>query len=235
MRYIVSFLVLVSSVLANDYYAKLEPIYTYNIKSSVAGKVIYTNDKLEAKIANNSVIVKIDNKLNQIELSQTKIKLQHLQQILKIQKDTLKSFNKVSSKSKLEKDSQKITILNTSATISDLSIKIATLQDTIKNKTLKEKSSYISNIFVKEGDWVNRGTLLYSTSDLSKAKLEIFVSIKDIETITNKTIFLDGKKTDLKIDKIYQTTDTKHISAYKVNIIVPQIKVFSKLVKINFN
>jgi TfoX/Sxy family transcriptional regulator of competence genes len=235
MRYIVSFLVLVSSVLANDYYGKLEPIYTYNIKSSVAGKVIYTNDKLEAKIANNSVVVKIDNKLNQIELSQTKIKLQHLQQILKIQKDTLKSFNKVSSKSKLEKDSQKITILNTSATISDLSIKIATLQDTIKNKTLKEKSSYISNIFVKEGDWVNRGTLLYSTSDLSKAKLEIFVSIKDIETITNKTIFLDGKKTDLKIDKIYQTTDTKHISAYKVNIIVPQIKVFSKLVKINFN
>jgi len=229
-------LLLSTSVLlfANDYYAKLEPVNTYNVKSSISGKIVYVNEDIESKISNNSVIVHIDDKINKIELKQSNIKFKSLKKIIQIQKNTLKSFKKVSSKSKFEKDQQEITILNTSANLSDLNIKIANLKDIIKNKTLKENNTYISNINAKKGDYVNPGFLLYTAQDLSKAKLEIFVSFDDVKDLKNKTIFLDDKKTDLKISKIFKTADTKHISAYKVQIIVPEVSQFSKLIKVSF-
>jgi len=52
--------------------------------------------------------------------------------------------------------------------------------------------------------------------------------------IKNKTIYLDGKKSDLKISKLYTVADTKHISSYKCEIIIPAPKTFSKLTKIEF-
>jgi hypothetical protein len=73
-------------------------------------------------------------------------------------------------------------------------VKIDTLKDTIANKKLVEKSNYIFNIAVKDGDYVNPGTLLYEAKDLSKGKLEIFVPIAQIGEIKNKEIFLDGQK-----------------------------------------
>ena len=234
MKYIVSFLFMVSSILANDYYAKLEPINTYNVKASVSGKVIFVNEKIKSNISRNNIIIKIDNKINKIELAQTRIKRSNLKKILKIQKDILNSFNKVSSKSKLDKDAQKITILNTQSTISDLNIRIATLEDTIKNKILKEKNAYISDIIIKKGDYVNPGTPLYTAQDLSKGKLEIFVSFDDIDKIKDKEIYVNDIKTSLEINNIYKTADTKHISAYKVEIFVDDVITFSKLVKITF-
>lgn len=49
-----------------------------------------------------------------------------------------------------------------------------------------------------------------------------------------KQYILIGKKSNLKIDKIYKVADSKHISSYKVEIIVPNPKTFSRLVKIEF-
>ena len=108
------------------------------------------------------------------------------------------------------------------------------LENTIKNKKLIENSSYIYNIYVKKGDYVNPGTLIYTTKNLTKGKLEIFVSINDIDNIKNKTIFINNKQSNLKIDKIYKVADSKNISSYKVEIIVPNPKEFSTLIKINF-
>jgi len=234
MKFIFLLALFANIILANTYYAKVEPINTYNIKSSVSGKVIDVNNNIEASIVKNNYIVKIDDKLNQIELKETKIKLHNLKEVLNIHKQTLNSFNKVSSKSKFEKNKQKIIILNTKTTLSDLKLRVATLEDLIKNKTLIEKNRYISNINVKVGDFVNPGMLLYTAQDLSKAKLVIFVSFDDIKTIKNKTIYINEKKTNLKIDKIYKTADNTHISAYKVEIILQKVKNFSSLVKISF-
>jgi len=234
MKFILLLAICANIVLASDYYAKVEPINTYNIKSSVSGKVIDVNSNVEASIAKNSYIVKIDDKINQIELKQTKIKRDNLKKVLNIHKQTLNSFNKVSSKSKFEKNNQKIIILNTQTTLSDLELKISRLKDTIKNKTLSENNRYISNINVEVGDFVNPGMLLYTAQDLSKAKLEIFVSFDDVDTVQNKTIYINDKKTNLKISKIYKTADNTHISAYKVIIIASKIKNFSSLVKVSF-
>ncbi|MCD4758158.1 MAG: HlyD family secretion protein [Arcobacteraceae bacterium] len=235
MKKIVSGLLLLSSIsFATTYFAKVEPINSYTVKSSVSGKVIYANSALESKIAQNAMVVKLDDSVDLIELEQSQEKLGNMQQVLKLQDNTLESFKRVSSKSQFDRDNQKIVILNTASTINDLKTKIATLKDTIKNKNLSEKNSYIYDVSVEVGDYVTPGTLLYTAMDLSKGKVEIFIPIDDAATIQDKEIYLDDKKSDLKIAKLYDVADSKHISSYKCEIIIPSPEKFSKLVKIEF-
>jgi len=232
---IISLITLTTLSFAQSYYAKVEPINNYEIKSSVSGKVILTNDKFESKdVKNDTTIVKIDSYTNEIDLKNSQKKLEILKNIKNIEEDTLRSFNKVSSKSKFDKDLQKIKILNITSNITDLETKIELLKDTIKNKNLIEKNRYIYDISVKVGDFVNPGSLLYTAIDTSSAKLTIFIQKENIKDIENKTIYIDDKKTDFKISKLYKIADKKHISSYKCEIIIPQPKLFSKLVKIEF-
>jgi len=235
MKNILSGLILLSSIgFATEYFAKIEPINTYNVKSSVSGKVIYVNNSLESKQVKSAIIIKIDDKINKIDLLQTQLKLNNLEEILRLEKSTLASFKKVSSKSKFDKDNQKIKILNISSSINDLKTKLKTLEDTISKKSLRENKSYIYNIAVEKNDYVNPGTLLYTSMDLTKGKVEVYIPINDAKTISSKTIYIDGKKTDLKIAKLYTVSDTKHISSYKCEINIPNPKQFSALVKVEF-
>ncbi|MDZ7819098.1 MAG: hypothetical protein U5K55_10980 [Aliarcobacter sp.] len=234
MRILWVFLFAISAVFANEYYAKLEPLESYSIKSAVSGKVIYSNSKIEGLKANNSTIIEIDSQVNKIELEQSKNKLRLIDEMIKIEKNNYDRLNQVSSKSAFEKDTQKLKVINLESSRADMLIKIETLKDTIANKKLVEKSNYIFNIAVKDGDYVNAGTLLYEAKDLSKGKLEIFVPIAQIEEIKNKEIFLDGVKSDIKISKIYDIADTTNISSYKVELILDNVKTFSRLVKIEF-
>jgi hypothetical protein len=43
-----------------------------------------------------------------------------------------------------------------------------------------------------------------------------------------------GKKSDVKISKIYEIADSTNISSYKVELIIDNVKTFSRLVKIEF-
>jgi len=235
MTKIITTLILLSSLaFSSEYYAKLNPINTYTVKSAVSGNVVYVNNEIESTTASKSTIVKIDSEIDSVDLAQSKEKLKNLNETLKIQKGILKSFQKVSSKSKFDKDNQQIVILNIASTISDLKTKIATLEDQITKKNLVAKNHYIYNIAVEVGDYVTPGVLLYSSMDLSAGKLELYIPISTASEIQNKKIYLDGKKTDLKISKLYDIADSIHISSYKCEIIVPAPKKFSNLVKIEF-
>lgn len=234
MKYILFIPLFLSSLLANEYYAKLEPINSFEVKSAVSGKVIFTNDKLEGKKAKNSTIIELDSLVNKIELEQTKNKLKAVSSMMAIENNNYQRMLKVSSKSGFEKDTQKLKVINLETTKADLLTRIATLKDTIKNKKLIEKNNYIYNIAVKKDDYVNPGTLLYESKDLRKGKLEIFIPISEIEDIKTKTIYLDGKQSDIKINKIFEVADSKHISSYKVEILINNPKKFSRLIKIEF-
>ena len=234
MRILWVFLFAISAVFANEYYAKLEPIESYQVKAAVSGKVIYSNSKIEGLKANNSTIIEIDSMVNKVDLEQSKNKLKYIDEMIQIEKNNYDRLNQVSSKSAFEKDTQKLKVINLETSKADMIIKIETLKDTISNKKLVEKSNYIFNIAVKDGDYVNPGTLLYEAKDLSKGKLEIFVPISQIENIKNKDIYLDGNKSDIKMLKIYDVADATNISAYKVELIVEDVKTFSRLVKIEF-
>jgi hypothetical protein len=232
---IISIIVCFSILLnAQEYFAKLEPLEVYNVKSSVSGKVIFVDNQIKGFNSVNNTIVKLDSKVDVVELKQTKKKLRIIMQILKIENKILQKFTKISSKSQLDRDNQKIKILNLENQKSDLLIKQAMLEDKIKNKNIQEENNYISNINVKVGDFVNAGSSLYTSSDLSKSKIEIFIPIDKAKEIINKTIYLDGLVTQYKINKLYKVADLKHLSSYKCEIIVNRPKNFSKLVKIEF-
>lgn len=234
MKLFIALIACAYSLFAVEYYAKVEPIHNYVIKSAVSGKVVYVNDAIEGQQANNSMIVQIDNYVNKVELRETKKKLEAINSMINLEDTNYNRLKKLTSKSGFEKDNQKIKVINLQTQQSDLKIRIATLEDTIKNKELKEAKNYIYNIAVKEGDYVNPGTTLYEAKDLSKGKVEIFIPIADVQMIQTKAIYLDGEKSDLKIDKIYKVADAKHISSYKCEIIIPNIKSFSRLVQIEF-
>jgi multidrug resistance efflux pump len=229
-----SLIILSGYILASEYYSKIEPIRVYDIKSAVSGKVIYVNNRLESHNIESEIILQIDDKINQIDLKQSNLKLKTFKEILSIEKRTLEKFKKVSSKSIFDKDNQRIKILNISANISDLETKVATLKDMISKKVLTQTKSYIYNIAVETGDYVNPGTLLYTAMDLSKGKVIIYLPIDTIKDIRKKTIYIDDKKTNLKITKLYKVADKKHISSYKCEINIPFVNKFSKLVKIEF-
>jgi len=233
MKYIIGLLILSISVLAQDYYAKVQAVNEYNIKSSISGKVTLSKISKESTFVKDDLIIKIDDKINKIELKQTQNKIKNQKQILNIQKQTLNSFNKVSSKSKFDKDKQKIVVLSTQIVLNDLQTKIYTLKDIITNKNIRVKNLYINKIYVNKDDFVNPGTLLISAYDLSKGKLIIFVNKNDIKNIKDKTILIDGKQEDVIINKVYKTTDEKHLSSYKVELILPKVDTFSKLVKVS--
>ena len=234
MKILTLFLLTITTIFASEYYAKLEPIESYQIKSAVSGKVIYSNSKIEGLKANNSTIIEIDSMVNKVELEQSRNKLKYIDEMIKIETNNYDRLNQVSSKSAFEKDTQKLKVINLESSKADMIVKIDTLKDIISNKKLIEKSNYIFNIAVKEGDYVNPGTLLYEAKDLSKGKLEIFVPISQIEEIKNKEIFLNGVKSDIKISKIYEIADSTNISSYKVELILDNAKIFSRLVKIEF-
>ena len=234
MKILTLFLLTITTIFASEYYAKLEPIESYQIKSAVSGKIIYSNSKIEGLKANNSTIIEIDSMVNKVELEQSKNKLKYIDEMIKIETNNYDRLNQVSSKSAFEKDTQKLKVINLESLKADMIVKIDTLKDIISNKKLIEKSNYIFNIAVKEGDYVNPGTLLYEAKDLSKGKLEIFVPIAQIEEIKNKEIFLNGVKSDIKISKIYEIADSTNISSYKVELILENAKIFSRLVKIEF-
>jgi len=234
MKILILCFILFNAVFAAEYYAKLEPIESYKVKAAVAGKVIFSNTDIEGFNANNSTIIELDSTVNQMDLQQSRSKLKFIDEMITIETNNYNRLKKVSSKSAFEKDTQKLKVINLKSSKADMIIKIENLKDTIKNKKLIEKSNYISMISVKKGDYVSPGTLLYESKDLSKAKLEIFVPILEAEKLKDKTVYLDGSKSDVKINKIFNIADSQNISSYKVELLVPNVKTFSRLVKIEF-
>ncbi len=234
MKIVILCFILINTVFAAEYYAKLEPIESYKVKAAVAGKVVFSNSKIEGFKANNTTIIELDSKVNQMDLQQSRNKLKFINDMIEIETNNYNRLKKVSSKSAFEKDTQKLKVITLKSSKADMLINIENLKDTIKNKKLIEKSNYILMISVKKGDYVTPGTLLYEAKDLSKGKLEIFVPIAETEKLREKDVYLDGIKSDIKINKIFNIADSQNISSYKVELLVPNVKTFSRLVKIEF-
>lgn len=258
--FILSFL-FVSYLFSGVYYSKLEPVYLYNIKAAASGKVLYVNKKLEGMKSNQKIFIKLDDFINKKDLESSRLKLKFLQNTKKsllqnlenskkserVKQDNYNRIKKLKTKSKFEKDNELINLLNAqnqvlslvqsfeniNIQIADLKYKIDSLKDTIDKKNIYlQKNSYIYKLYVKEGDYVNIGANLVDVYDTSKGKLTIFLSQEDMTNIEKKTLYIDGKVSQNKIDKIWKVADTENISSYRAEILVNNPKQFSKLVKI---
>jgi hypothetical protein len=93
--------------------------------------------------------------------------------------------------------------------------------------------SHKTGIDVNKGDYIVPGSLLATTMDINKVKLDIYVPINKISTIKNKKIYINGKISDFKINKIYKVADEKFVTSYKVEI-VGKYPTISDIVKVEF-
>jgi len=259
--YLVSLLSL--NLFAAEYYSKLYPFQEYHIKSAVSGYVLSVDRSIEGKFSNNNTIIHIDDRIDKknlqllndkLEISKESINLineeiKSVNNILNIAKNSYNRVKNLQSYTKVQKDAKKnsyllaknsfikakSSLLNQKSIKADLLTKIDSLQDSINKKNISLKNSeYIYKIYPNRGDFVNFGSKLIDAYDLSRAKLVIFVDGDEIDNIKRKTIYIDGKRSDYKIDKIWKVADQKHLSSYRVEIVINKPKRFSKLVKVEF-
>ncbi len=259
-RFVLFFAIFTLFLRADVYYAKVEPIESYSIKSAVSGQVVKSDISKEGKYIKNSLIIKIDDSVNIQDLKTSQKKIEILKNIEDIDKENLKNLKltydikkrnydrikDLKTKSIYEKDNQltlvissknqylsaKQALQNIKSQIDDLKYKIFTLKDTINKKNIYLKDRYLYKLYVKKGDFVNPGTLLMDVKDISKAKLTIYLSYEDLRDIDKKVIYINGKKSDIKFYRVWRVADTTHISSYKAELHILSPKIFSKVVKI---
>ena len=115
----------------------------------------------------------------------------------------------------------------------DMQYKIAQLEDSIEKKSIVLHHMYLYEIMVRKGDYVAPGSPLAKVVDTSRAKLVLFLEPAELEQIGQKTVYLNGEKTDYKVDKVWRVADEKFISSYRAEIYITAPKgSFSKLMKV---
>jgi len=242
------------------YYSKVQPYELRDIGSSVSGLVLDIDEDLLGKKLGSEVYIKIDDELDKKELNLLNKKIEFIQKkiitnekILKNVESSLvkkrKNYDRIKSlkiKSSVEKDREfydlinsenlflntQKDILNLKVQISDYELRKAQLKKSINDKSLINKGFVLYSIKVKVGQVVSPSMLLAQVADISKAKLTIYLDRTDLENLTDKIVYIDGKKTDYKLTRVVKIADVTNISKYKAEIIIKSPKVFSNLVKV---
>ena len=243
------------------HYAKVEPFDTVTLKSSVSGLVVDVNLDAEGKTLDSTRIIHLDDTLDIVNLKASKQSADLLKEMLEINQDIATSLsdtvkrqeayyqriNKLSTASKTQKDNAyssfttaktqylgtKEKIVNLEKQILDMNYKIAQLEDTIAKKSLVLNHQYLYKLIVRKGDFVAPGSALAQAMDISSAKLVLFLESDEVEEVDQKIVYLDDKKTEYKVNKVWSVTDEKFISSYRAEIYIaaPQ-GPFSKLIKV---
>jgi len=246
MKFLTVLMVLLNTLYADVYYARVEPFHTYAIKSAVSGKVMISDIDAQGTVCDERVIIQIDDKIDQVDLKNARANLAnleqsvaHAQKIQKIKKNIYRKVKSLSSKSSFQKDAELITylnaqdqVINLQTKVNDLRLKVANLKDRIAKKKIVLKGLYIYEIHVEKGDYVNPSTPLLRADDLSKARVNVYLSKEDVALAKTGSLYINDKKTPLKFSKIWNVADAQNISAYRAELIIDTPKGFSQLLKI---
>ncbi|HIP14393.1 MAG TPA: HlyD family secretion protein [Sulfurimonas autotrophica] len=260
MKIILLLLFTCTMVFSHVYYSKVEPYEIRTIASNVSGKVLFTDDDMIGKKLSSQVFITIDSELDEKELYAVDKKLIYQKNTLLLNEKALKNLalmlekkrrnykkiENLTTKSRVEKDREFYDLLNsensylaTQKEINSLKISIADLElrkqqliKTIEDKNISAKNFVLYEIFVKAGQTVGLSTPLAKVADTSKALLTIYLDADDLETLDEKVIYIDDKKTVYSVSRLSYIADEKNISKYRAQIIIDTQKIFSKLVKI---
>ena len=260
MRYIL-FFILPALLLAKVHYAKVEPYESVILKSAVSAQVSDVDLNAEGKMIADAEIIRLDDRLDKADLAASEKSLGFLKNMLEINREIVESLadalkrqkgyyerlNKLSTASKTQKDtafvafvSAKNQYLSTREKIEtlkkqilDMEYKIERLKDSIGKKNIRLKERYLYKLAVRTGDFVNPGSPLATVQDLSRGKLTLFLEPSELKDVRSKKVFIDGKETQYRVDKVWQVADEKFISSYRIEIYVKKPEnYFSKLVKV---
>lgn len=217
---------------SQTYMAKIEPFDSFIIYAQTNGQIVYLDKNDETKVVDKT-IVKLDDSLEQKELTGYKIQLRLYEEKLKLLNKNYQKYLQVAGKSAFEKDEKYYQILDLKVTIETLKIQIAKLEDTIAKKHISVRNLYIKQFKANNGDYVTAGTQLADAYDTGSARAVVFVSRSDYENIENKKILIDGKQDSATIYKIDKIQDETMISAYRVELLLDRDD-FGKIVEVEF-
>lgn len=250
------------ALFAKEYYSKVEPYEILTIASNVSGQVTFADEKREGKVLGAKAYVKIDDKLDRIELTNVNKKIALLKNTLKLNEAMQKNYEAIlakkqknydniktlKTKSVIDKDREFYDLVATQNTlittekevdnlkvqINDLNLRAAQLRKSIADKSLSAKGYVLYALSVKEGQVVSPGMELSKVANISKAKLTVFLNAGDMKDAKKKTVYLNGKKTEYRIDRLWEIADATHLSSYKAEIIIDAPEYFSELMKVEF-
>lgn len=252
-------LILPFLLLAKEHMVQVEPFETYHIKSSVAASVTEAKTALEGKNVKNALAVKMDDKSDKIRLKSLIKKRKALLKTLKIEQENLTNLRRLkeikkrnyeriknlSTKSQYEKEQRLSDYLNANSLylnqmskienlkiqLADIESSIGVLKDTIAKKSIY-LSGYVYKIYPKKGDFVAMGAPLADVADTSRAKVTLYLDREELKNIDKKSIYIDGKRSDVEIYIKKIIPDKVHITQYEVQMIIPKPKIFGNLVKV---
>ena len=233
------FIILISlSLNATEYFATIEPYEKHTIISEVDGRVVFVDKIKEYSFINqNETILKLDIKDESIVLNTLKNSLLLQKDIVKIKESNYKNKSKVRQLSLYDKNQEKLYLIEAKQTLENMKRDIKNEQNKISKKVFSINDKYLGEVYVSTDEYVTSGTKLYTLYDFSKFKLEVFIRNQDINTIKDKAIFIDDKKTDFVIEKISHVRDEKRVSTYKVILSKANSEAniyFGKVVKVEF-
>lgn len=250
------------SLMAKEYYAKVEPYEIRTIASNVSGLVTSVDEAKEGHALGKADYIQIDDELDKIELQQNKEKVVLLRNTLKLSEDIVSNYGQMlekkernydrvkdlNIKSTVEKDREFYDLVGTRnqyistqkemenlrLQINDLELRQAQLKRSIRDKHLSAPGFVLYQLMVTEGQVVNPSTPLAEVADVRQAKLTIYLNAKDLVDAKKRVIYLDGKKSPYKIDRLWNIADPVHMSSYRAEIIIDPPEAFSRLVKVEF-
>lgn len=233
-------------IYADVYYAKAEPAETYLIRAAASGRIVYANLKSEGKLAGNNILIQIDDTLNSQQLGiyektleTINARIKSLESVMRLEQDNYERIKDLRTKPKIEKDREQIEYLN--AQIQMLGAKeqalgiqnqIAVEREQIRHKAVRAKDLYVYRMYVKQGDVVNVGSELMEVMDISRAKLTLYLSREDAESLAKKQILMDDTPTEYGFSSIQKVADSTNISSYEAKLLIASPDIFSKLIKI---
>ncbi len=258
---IFTLLVLFTTLLfSKEYYAKTEPLELYTIASNVSGEVLKADEKLLGKKLGSKAFIVIDDSLDKINLEQLQKKIDaiyemieadkaiivNLEESLEKKKQNYNRIKNLKSKSKTQKDALFFDLVATKnqllatkkelasfqSQLADLTAQKTKLLKTIHDKHISANGLYLYELLVKKHQVVSPATPLAKVVDLSKAILTIYVDANELKGIKQKSVYINGAKTDYRVSRVSYVADATHLSRYKVQIIIDAPKIFSKLVKV---
>jgi len=215
------------------HYAKVEPYESVTLKSAVSALVLDVDLEAEGSLVDQKRVIYLDDRLDKINLKTSKENFLILQETLKRQESYFHRMDKLKTVSTTQKDTAFYSFASAKTQYLDMQYKIAQLEDSIEKKSIVLNHMYLYEILVRKGDYVNPGSPLATVVDVGSAKLVLFLEPAEIEKVEQKTVYLNGEKTEYKVDKIWKVADEKFISSYRAEIYItaPQDS-FSKLMKV---
>ena len=219
-------------MVARVHYAKVEPYDSVVLKSAVSAKVLSVDLNSEGRVVDGEIIT-LDDVVDREDLKISQEMLVGLESSYKRKESYFKKLNRLNTASQTQKDGAYYNFIASKNQYLTTKLKIKRLKDSISKKHIILDNKYLYKLHTKAGEFVNFGSPLATIEDLSKAKLTLFLEPQEIMGLEDKSIYIDGNLTNLRVDKVWQTSDTKFISSYRAEIIIanPKFK-FSKLLKV---